>query len=170
MRVLEHHYAGRNGTPSLKKDLSCLGTASRKGLSAVLGRSSIGADSETERRVFRPLKIHGLKITQNVKIGNHTWDALVEGKCKMLIDIDGEAFHSNSASFVKDRWKTNDAISQGYYALRYTSACVDHHCEKVVEEIIAIARGLRSPFSDDPVWRWHRSVAECRHDSAAAKL
>ncbi|KQB84565.1 hypothetical protein Cocul_01373 [Corynebacterium oculi] len=170
MRVLEYCYAGKNGQSSLEEDASRLGTASRKGLVQVLARSAIGADSETERRVFRPIKVRGLKITLNVKIGNHFWDALVEGKRKTLIDIDGTAFHSNGASFVKDRWKTNNAVSQGYYALRYTSDCVDHHCEKVVEDIIAIARGLPSPFSNDPVWRWHRSVAEYKHDSAAAKL
>ncbi|MBC3186627.1 type IV toxin-antitoxin system AbiEi family antitoxin domain-containing protein [Corynebacterium sp. zg-331] len=169
-RVLEHHYAGRNGPASLTSDTSRMGTASRTGLTTILRRSCIGADSETERRAFRPIKMRGWKITHNVKIGNHFWDAYVEGKRKVLIDIDGTAFHGNDASFVKDRWKTNDAVSRGYYALRYTSACVDHHCAKVVEDIIAIARGLHSPFRDDPVWRWHRSVAECRHASTADKL
>lgn len=170
MRTLEQAYAGRNGQPSLDRDASRMGTASRKGLKGILRRSSIGADSETERMVFRPIKMRGFKVIQNVKIGNHVWDALVTGRNKTLIDIDGETFHSNKSSFVKDRWKTNDAVSQGYRALRYTSSCVDHHCEKVVEDIIAIAQGLPSPFSDDPVWRWHRSVAKYRHDSTAEKL
>ncbi|MDK8450487.1 DUF559 domain-containing protein [Corynebacterium mastitidis] len=97
-----------------------------------------------------------------MKVGSHYWDCLVHGKKKVLIDIDGTRFHSGTETFVKDRWKTNDAISQGYYALRYTSECVDHHLNEVVADIIAIAQGHRSPFGDHPVWRWHRSVAECR--------
>lgn len=162
MRVVELSYAGRKGPPALCRDLARLGTASRKGLTPIMNRASIGADSETERKVFRMLKREGWKIAQNVKVGSHYWDCLVHGKKKVLIDIDGTRFHSGTEAFVKDRWKTNDAISQGYYALRYTSECVDHHLNEVVADIIAIAQGRRSPFGDHPVWRWHRSVAECR--------
>lgn len=169
-RVLEQHYARRTGPAALEKDTARLGTACRTGLTALLGRASIGADSETERKVFRKLKIKGWKIKQNVKVGSHFWDGLVQGKKKVVVDIDGTAFHNSHAAFVKDRWKNNDAISQGYYALRYTSTCVDHRVEEVVKDIIEIASGQRSPFSDYPVWRWHRGVAECRHDSAAEQV
>ena len=154
---LELQYSGREGRPRLERHLALLGRVPRK-LQRIIRRASIGADSESERRVFRALKRRGVKVLQNQLIGPYFWDGVIPG-AKIAIEIDSYRYHGlgpngeNHQTFVRDRWKANHAVREGYRVLRFTGECVYHHLDAVINEIMAEVEN--APARGTPVWKWH---------------
>lgn len=82
-------------------------------------RASIGADSETERMLFRALKERGYTFEQNALLGQYFRDGV----------------HEPAKLVVKDYWKANDAMARGYRHLTFSDVCIDLHrpCEVELE-------------------------------------
>lgn len=74
-------------------------------------RASIGADSETERMLFRALKERGYTFEQNALLGQYFRDGV----------------HEPAKLVVKDYWKANDAMARGYRHLTFSDVCIDLH-------------------------------------------
>lgn len=157
---LEQQYAGRTGRTQLERDLHAVLRVPRR-LRNLINRAAIGADSEAERKVFRALRAHGLKVVQNHEIGGYFFDGVLPD-ARLIVEIDGFRYHSGEAreTFVIDRWKANYAVRNGYRVLRYSGSCVKHHLDLVVAQISAAAHDLEEPLFPEvhQVWRWHETL------------
>ncbi|WP_460490720.1 DUF559 domain-containing protein [Corynebacterium nasicanis] len=95
-------------------------------LRALIEEASIGADSETERRLFRRLRELGYPFEQNKLLGNYFCDEVNE-KHRVVVEINGYQYHRSISALIKDYWKANDATSRGYRHLSFSDACIDLH-------------------------------------------
>lgn len=167
---LEQQYSRRRGQERLDRDLAAAGRSGLGRVRRLLRRASIGADSESERKLVRGLKQQGLELRQNVRIGDYHWDVVIED-AKVAIDLDSYLYHGVSEdgeteeTFIRDRWKGNDAARRGYMVLHYTGECVFHHLREVVEQVRSAVEQRRKPgpvrllsLETTPVWRWHRAL------------
>lgn len=158
IRFLELQYSGRHGRPQLEDDLARLGRVPTR-LAHLVQRSAVGADSNSERRVFRALKKQGVVVLQNQLIGPYFWDGVIP-EAGIAIEIDSYRYHGlgphgeNHQAFVRDRWKANHATRAGYRVLRFTGEYVYHHLKAVIMEIMAAVE-QEKPGRESPVWKWH---------------
>nr|WP_219729209.1 DUF559 domain-containing protein [Corynebacterium alimapuense] len=167
IQLLEAQYSGRGGKGLLNEHLAEIGRIPQIGRE-LIAKAAIGSDSLTERDLFRVLRYRGLSVEQNVKVGHFWWDGVFR-KEKVLVEIDGSSYHSGEArsTFIKDRWKRNQAMRLGYVVLTYTQVCIDEHVDMVVEQVSDTvawrlshnnrANRLPAPLTweNDPVWQWH---------------
>ncbi len=56
---------------------------------------------------------------------------------KLIIELDGERYHSDQNAFRKDRRQQNDLVLEGYRVLRFTSWDVFAAPEYVVASVVA---------------------------------
>ena len=152
IQLVERTYQGRGGKALLEKDLASWQRIPAK-LSALLGESSIGADSDTERALFRILKSRGYEFEQNKMVGHYLRDGVHEAS-KVIVEVNGYVYHRYANVLVKDYWKANDAVARGYRHLTFSEECIDNHLTTVVQEIIAAIEGRT--VDHPPVWKWHR--------------
>lgn len=153
--MLEFHYRSVRGKAALERDLSSISRVPA-GTKEMLRKVVHGSDSEAERLVVRALRRRGMKVETNRQIGPYFWDLVVG---KIAVEIDGYDFHKaeDLATFIKDRWKANDATLRGYTVLRYSGSCVKHHLREVVQQIVDARQ--RTPdfsgYAHQSVWDWH---------------
>lgn len=170
-KFLEKHYAGRPGHTDLGADLKELGRVPGA-LRQLIATSSIGADSTSERTLFRALKLKGVELIQNHRLGHYHWDAAIP-EAKILIEVDSHRYHAamadgqNRRTFIVDRWKANDGARRGWLVLRYSGDCVYRHRDEVVEQIMDTIRWRTTtgrapratpdplPFEEKAPWTWH---------------
>lgn len=185
---LEKQYAGRAGHDNLTADLQTLGRVPAA-LRKVIATSAVGADSNSERILFRALKMQGVEVIQNHRLGHYHWDAAIPA-ARILIELDSHRYHAarddgtNRRTFIVDRWKANDGARRGWLVLRYTGDCVYRHLDKVVQQIMDTVRWRTGadrahltrltppqqlPFEEQPLWEWHVSLASGRGHSADAE-
>jgi very-short-patch-repair endonuclease len=113
---------GRHGSPAARR---------------LLDMASDGARSEAERLLVRLLRAH--KITgwkANYPIGGYKVDVAFP-KQKVVIEVDGWAFHSDHEDFVKDRRRQNTIVQLGWKVLRFTWLDLTEYPERVIAEILA---------------------------------
>lgn len=149
---LEHLLPGRHARERLKLwelDFKRFPQHTRR----VLERAILGADSVPERQLTRALELH-FEVRNNAMIGPYRWDILLD-KHRIAIEVDGYAYHSGETRqrFELDRQKLNDAAHRGWIPLHYTATTIKHHCDKVVDQVVAIAHGKKSYLR--PPWDWH---------------
>lgn len=154
---MESEYQGTEGRVALEAELGTMPRVPVR-LRELLSRTSVGADSEAERLVFRALAARGVEVEQNVEIGGYLFDLLIR-KAGVIVEIDGYQYHNAEArqTFVRDRWKANYAARHGYLVLRYSGSCVKHHLEEVVDQILAAVEHSDEELDTEkePVWKWH---------------
>ncbi len=110
--------------------------AARELAAAVTGRMDSGLESIFAVRLRR----WGLPVRVQVRIAGHEVDALVGER--LVVQLDGFAFHSSSADRTRDVRHDRDLIARGYTVLRFTYADVVHHWPRVQRAIaLAIAQG-----------------------------
>ena len=157
--MLETRYQKRRGKQALEKDLGCIARVPAR-VRELVNKSAVGTDSEAERKVVRALQRRGKKVQVNHQIGPYLWDIVVG---KVAVEIDGYDFHKaeDLGTFVKDRWKGNDAALRGYTVLRYSGSCVKHHLVDVVQQISEAHEGRTNfgSLAHESVWRWHWLLA-----------
>ncbi|MDO5031919.1 endonuclease domain-containing protein [Corynebacterium sp.] len=119
----------------------------------VLDSAIIGADSLWERALSRALQEH-FDVRNNYKIGPYRWDVVLP-EHQVAIEIDGYAYHNgeNRRNFEKDRHKLNDAVQRHWRPLHFTAVTIEHYLDRVVAQVIAVARG--SGGYPSPPWDWH---------------
>ena len=156
LQLLERHYHGKSGRRRLEEDLGGWKRVPGK-LRALIDAASIGADSETERVLFRALRHRGCVFEQNMMVGHYLRDGVHE-QSKVIVEVNGYQYHRYANALIKDYWKANDAVARGYRHLSFSEECIDHHLDTVVAEILAAVegRGLEHP----PVWTWHRGCMD----------
>lgn len=109
----------------------------------VLGLVPIRADKpgitrkEAERRLLALLQRSGLTPTKtNIKIENHEVDALFQDQ-RLIVEIDGYAFHRTRASFEKDRRRDADLLAAGYRVMRVTWRQLTEEPEALIARLAA---------------------------------
>lgn len=107
----------------------------------VLREAADGARSQAERlliALLRSANIRGWKA--NYPICGYIVD-IAFPKCKVAVEIDGWAFHSDHATFQNDRQRQNRISLNGWQVLRFTWLDLTEHPQRVLAEIAAaIAR------------------------------
>lgn len=61
-------------------------------------------------------------------------------RSKIVIEMDGFAYHKSKSSFQKDRERQNDFMAHGYRVLRYYTGQILHDLGGVVDQICAMDR------------------------------
>jgi very-short-patch-repair endonuclease len=111
---------GRHGSP-----------AARRLLHAADG----GARSEAERILLDLVGRAGLVgWTANYRLLGYVVDVAFP-RCKVAIEVDGLAFHSDADAFQKDRTRQNAITLAGWHVLRFTWLDIVEYPERVVAEI-----------------------------------
>ena len=86
---------------------------------------------------------HSLPIPRmNAIVCGHEVDALFERE-KVIVELDGWAFHSSRASFESDRSRDADTLAAGFETLRITWARYRHHPTKEAARLHAILAARR---------------------------
>ncbi|MGH2839739.1 MAG: endonuclease domain-containing protein [Solirubrobacteraceae bacterium] len=60
---------------------------------------------------------------------------------RLIVETDGNAFHSTRRSIERDRRKEADLVRAGYRVLRFTWSQIEHAPEEVVRMLRAALRG-----------------------------
>ncbi|MFC3298141.1 DUF559 domain-containing protein [Arthrobacter agilis] len=107
---------------------------------AVLDLVTCTADSALEV-VARILFLQaGLHVEAQVQLdGVGRVDFLLEGF--LVVEVDGDAFHSDRATRRKDRRRNNVTITSGYLVLRYGYEDIMFHREDVLAQVLAVLSG-----------------------------
>jgi very-short-patch-repair endonuclease len=91
--------------------------------------------SHLEREFLRLLRAHDLPLPEvNAKLGPYEVD-FVWRDARLVVELDGYAYHSDRGAFEADRRRDRDLQTRGYVVLRFTY-------REVVEEHEAVAAAL----------------------------
>ncbi|WP_110917312.1 endonuclease domain-containing protein, partial [Mycolicibacterium holsaticum] len=97
--------------------------------------ASDGARSEAERLLVKLLKGAGVTGWQtNYPVSGYRVDVAFPN-AKVVIEVDGWAFHSDAETFVKDRRRQNVIALLGWQVLRFTWLDLTEHPDRVLAEI-----------------------------------
>lgn len=111
---------GRHGSPAARLLLQAAGD---------------GARSHAERLLIQLLKSAGITgWIANHPIGGYVVDVAFPDH-KLVIEVDGWAFHSDPAAFRKDRVRQNQIALLGWQVLRFTWFDLTEQPERVIAEI-----------------------------------
>jgi very-short-patch-repair endonuclease len=128
----------------------------------VLARCRHGSDSGVESLVRQRLARIGIEVDQQVRVTSvGPSDMRVRGRrgqaLKLLIEVDGFAYHSTRASFDRDRAKDAEAAAAGYVTLRFSADQVVRGWQRVESRVIEL-RDLVDDASPSPLAIQDRGV------------
>lgn len=107
LRLVLGRYRGARGGPQLRRLLAD-------------GRGPSLTRSEAERRLLDLLAVHGMSVPEtNVRLGRYEVDFLWRAE-RMVVEVDGYAFHSTRRSFERDRLRDAELQAQGFAVVRVT--------------------------------------------------
>jgi very-short-patch-repair endonuclease len=113
---------GRHGSPRARR---------------LLQAASDGARSEAERLLAKLLRAAGITGWRtNYRIGPYCAD-IVFPRSKIVIEVDGWAFHSDQEVFQTDRQRQNYLVLTGWQVLRFTWLDLVEYPDRVIAEIRA---------------------------------
>jgi very-short-patch-repair endonuclease len=113
---------GRRGAPRLRRLLAD-------------GHGQSLTRSEAERRLLELLNANGLRRPEtNVRIGRYEVDFLWRAE-RLVVEVDGFAFHGTRAAFERDRVRDGDLQAGGYAVLRITWRQIVDAPEAAIERI-----------------------------------
>lgn len=121
---------------------TCKGMEGMSALREQLRRCCPGTRSEPERMVARALSARNFALEINARVGQFYGD-LVDFRARVIIEIDGRAFHTAADVFTNDRRRQNQLVLEGWLVLRYSVATVQADLDRVVDEIITVVRKRR---------------------------
>lgn len=111
---------GRHGSPAAR---------------ILLQAADDGEHSEAERLLTKLLRAAGVTgWRSNVRVGAYVADVVFR-KAKVVIEVDGWAFHSDPESFQNDRRRQNDLALQGWQILRFTWLDLVEYPDRVIATI-----------------------------------
>lgn len=103
-----------------------------------------GARSKAERILIKLLTDNSIKGWRaNCPLGGYEVDVLFRAE-KLVIEIDGFAFHTDAVDFQKDRTKQNAIALNGHQVLRFTWLDLTEYPDRVVAEITQTLRFRRA--------------------------
>jgi very-short-patch-repair endonuclease len=106
----------------------------------VLRTLTIGAEAESERRLHRLLRQHGISgWVPNHPVQRGGWliarvDIAFLAQ-RLAIEVDGLAYHSDRSRFQRDRTRQNDLVNLGWTVLRFTWQDITADPERVIATI-----------------------------------
>ena len=106
----------------------------------LLQAAADGEHSEAERlltKLMRAAQITGWRT--NVRVGGYVVDVLFR-RARVVIEVDGWAFHSDAQAFQNDRERQNALSLQGWQVLRFTWLDLVEYPDRVVATIQAAIR------------------------------
>ena len=113
-------YPGRTGAPRA---------------SAIIDACVTGARSQAERIAHRLLRAAGITgWDANAAASGYEGDILFDD-ARLLVEIDGFAFHSDATTFQRDRTRQNALVAAGWTVLRFTWADLTERPDHVVAVI-----------------------------------
>lgn len=105
----------------------------------LLRAASSGAESEAERRLVKLLDEHHITGWQaNLPVGPYRVDFAFTGDKKVAIEVDGWAFHTDPATFARDRRRQNYLVLNGWQVLRFTWLDLTEYPDRVIATIVAV--------------------------------
>jgi len=115
--------------------------------SRILTAAEGGAISEAERLLHRNLRaegIRGWRANVPVRLGpvNRTGDVVFE-EIRLLVEVDGFAFHTDHERYQEDRLRQNEFAVAGWTVLRFTWWTLTQEPERAVQDIQATIARLR---------------------------
>lgn len=155
---LRQKFSGK--TDALEKEMDVLKPFPRQGCEIVQSAGLL-ADSVPERKLIEALSDKGYKIESNETLWGYRWDIVLR-PYKLLIEVDGYAYHNGESRnvFIRDRWKQNTAVLEGWKVLRFSAVCVENEIEEVLKAIeLAAGKLTENTFALTPVWNWHHHFA-----------
>lgn len=170
-------YQGIGAAADLEADLSALVTAEKRART-LLAHLPAGAASQLEVTAFGIVHdaLIDLPVTVLVNqiIGNYRYDLAIP-EVRVAVEIDSFMYHaaagpaSTVSSFVKERWKDNEATHLGWVLQHYTDYCireagghVARDVRRAVESRIS-RQGVALPDGDgSAVWLWHPTLTRGR--------
>jgi very-short-patch-repair endonuclease/predicted transcriptional regulator of viral defense system len=107
----------------------------RKALEAVRAHGPVLTRSELEDRFLALLDAHRIERPRvNAVLHGLEVDALWPG-AKLVVELDGYAYHRHREAFQRDRTRTNDLQAAGYRVLRFTYEDVVARPEEVARRV-----------------------------------
>ena len=93
--------------------------------------------SDLERAFLRLLRAHGLPLPEvNVTLGPHEDDVLWRER-RLVVELDGYAYHSSRASFAADRRRDRELQRRGFVVLRFTYQEITDEPDAVASALLA---------------------------------
>lgn len=108
-----------------------------------IDKAAVGFASEPERVLDRALIQLGLRLQTNEWVGRYICD-FVDELAKVIIEVDGRAYHSAPEVFSRDRTRQNELQLDGWLVLRFSAVDVMAHPEKVARQIAEVVRRRRA--------------------------
>lgn len=134
--VWESAISRRLTTPEALLTVPWLSVAAR----SLAEEVTIHSDSGVESKFVKNCRRAGIRVIQQVWIGGQPVDALI-GR-HLVVQLDGYAFHSDTAQRRRDIAHDRKLVAMGYTVLRFTYQDVMYDWPRVEREIrAAIARG-----------------------------
>lgn len=85
--------------------------------------------------------LNGFQVNQPVR--GYLADLLYE-PLRLIIEIDGWAYHGNREAFQRDRARQNVLVAAGYMVLRYTALDIEHRLPEVLAQIREVVTALQA--------------------------
>jgi very-short-patch-repair endonuclease len=112
------------------------------GVDRQLRMAAVNFASEPERVLARAFAARGFRIEPNAPVGPFVGD-FVDGRARLVVEVDGREFHSEPKVFRQDRRRQNWMLTRGWLVLRYAAWDVLENPDAVADEVIRIARRRR---------------------------
>jgi very-short-patch-repair endonuclease len=125
---------GRRGAPQLRRLLAT-------------GRGPSLTRSEAERRLLDVLRARGLQVPEtNARVGRYEVDLLWRAE-RLVVEVDGYAFHATRAAFERDRLRDADLQASGMAVVRVTWRQIVDNPDATVARIARVleSRALAVP-------------------------
>jgi very-short-patch-repair endonuclease len=100
------------------------------------------AASEPERLLAREFARRNFTIAANAPVGPYSAD-FFDARARLVVEVDGLAFHNDPAVFRRDRRRQNWLLLRGMLILRYAAADVFDGVSDVADEVMLVARRRR---------------------------
>ncbi len=98
--------------------------------------------SEAERVLARELVRRRCRLDGNKGVGAFYGD-LVDGRSRVIVEVDGREPHSERRVFRKDRRRQNHLLHEGWFVLRFAADDVFDDLDAVATEVVATVRRRR---------------------------
>lgn len=122
----------------LDRNANCSGAPQAR---ALLRAAGDGAAAESERvliRLLRSAGIEGWVVNRRQRLdGRLTIPDFTFERQRVLVEVDGWAFHSDPKRFERDRRRQNAYVTAGWLVLRFTWAQLHSQPDEVLRTIIA---------------------------------
>jgi very-short-patch-repair endonuclease len=104
--------------------------------------------SEAERRLLELIRAAGLPEPEtNARVGRWEVDFLWR-EARLIVEVDGYAFHSSRSSFERDRRRDADLTAHGIRVMRVTWRRIERQPEAVVATLAAALARLAAALGD----------------------